>query len=69
MNTLIVYASLHGCTKKCALQLSKHLIGKTNLHNLKDAINIDLSKYSNIIIGGSMIIISILLFFAQTNMR
>jgi menaquinone-dependent protoporphyrinogen oxidase len=54
MNTLIVYASLHGCTKKCALKLSQHFIGKTTLVNLKVPNSIDLTKYSNVIIGGSI---------------
>lgn len=54
MNTLIVYASLHGCTKKCAIKLSQFLLGKVTVKNFNDLKNIDFFKYSNIIIGGSI---------------
>lgn len=56
MNTLIVYASKYGCTEKCAELLSKELIGKVDIINLKQASNIDISKYEKIIIGGSIYI-------------
>ncbi|MFC2137313.1 flavodoxin domain-containing protein [Bacteroidota bacterium] len=54
MNTLIVYASLHGCSKKCAYLITNLLEGNTELVNLKKEYNIDFNKYSNIIIGGSI---------------
>lgn len=54
MNTIIVYASLHGCTKKCAHMLSRLLEGKTDVINIKKNIDVDLSKYNTIIIGGSI---------------
>ncbi|MDF2474260.1 MAG: flavodoxin [Lachnospiraceae bacterium] len=54
MNTLIVYASKYGCTKKCAELLSKELQGKSDLVNLKSSDNIHISEYDRIIIGGSI---------------
>lgn len=54
MNTLIVYASLHGCTKKCAIHISKYLIGKIKIINIKDEKNVYLSEFTNIIIGTSI---------------
>ena len=56
MNTLIVYASKYGCTEKCAELLSKELIGKVDIINLKRVNDIDISKYEKIIIGGSIYI-------------
>ncbi|WP_055669093.1 flavodoxin domain-containing protein [Desnuesiella massiliensis] len=54
MNTLIVYASKYGCTEKCAELLSKELIGKVDIIDLKKVRDIDISKYEKIIIGGSI---------------
>ncbi|WFA09360.1 flavodoxin domain-containing protein [Tissierella sp. Yu-01] len=56
MDTLIVYASKHGCTEKCAELLSKELIGKVDIINLKKAMYTDISKYDKVIIGGSIYI-------------
>ncbi len=56
MNTLIVYASKYGCTEKCVELLSKELIGKVDMINLKKVRDIDISKYEKIIIGGSIYI-------------
>ena len=56
MNTLIAYASKYGCTEKCAELLSKELIGKVDVINLKEVRDIDISKYEKIIIGGSIYI-------------
>lgn len=56
MNTLIVYASKYGCTEKCAELLSKELIDKVDIINLKKVSDIDISKYEKIIIGGSIYI-------------
>lgn len=54
MNTLIAYASKHGCTEKCAELLSKELNDKVEIVNLKNTKNIDISKYDKVIIGGSI---------------
>lgn len=56
MNTLIAYASKHGCAQKCALELSKELKGQVELVNLKEKAPADLSKYDRVIIGGSIYI-------------
>lgn len=56
MNTLIVYASKYGYTEKCAELLSKELNDKVDIINLKNAGDIDISKYDKIIIGGSIYI-------------
>lgn len=54
MNTLIVYATKHGCTEKCAIILSEKLTGKVDLSNLKMIKDIELSQYDKVIIGGSI---------------
>jgi|SRR3972149_8151695 len=54
MNTLVVFASIHGCTKKCAQLVAKKIIGKTCVINLKTTDINDLNNFSNIIIGGSI---------------
>jgi menaquinone-dependent protoporphyrinogen oxidase len=56
MNTLIVYASKHGCTEKCAKLVSKELNDKVDIINLKNVMDIDISKYEKVIIGGSIYI-------------
>lgn len=54
MNTLIIYATLHGTTEKCAFKLAKILHGNIKTINLSNLENIELEKYSNVIIGGSI---------------
>lgn len=54
MNTLIVYATKHGCTEKCAAILSEKLTGKVDLCNLKGVKAVNLSQYDKVIIGGSI---------------
>lgn len=56
MNTLIVYSSKYGCTKKCAKMLSNELKDKVDLINLKDVKDINPSTYDKVIIGGSIYI-------------
>ncbi|MBL4937065.1 flavodoxin domain-containing protein [Clostridium sp. YIM B02515] len=56
MNTLIVYTSKYGCTEKCAELLTKELNDKVDIINLKNAGDIDISKYDKVIIGGSIYI-------------
>lgn len=52
MNTLIVYATKHGCTETCAQMLSKKLTGNVELCNLKGNPILVLSNYDTVIIGG-----------------
>mgnify|MGYP001551561148 CR=1 FL=1 len=54
MNGLIVYATTHGCTEKCAQTLSNQLQGSVTLNNLKKQSPRDLSSYDTIIVGGSI---------------
>lgn len=54
MNTLIAYATKHGCSETCAKMLSKDLTGNIELFNLKDAKILVLTKYDRVIIGGSI---------------
>jgi menaquinone-dependent protoporphyrinogen oxidase len=52
MNTLIIYATIHGTTEKCAFKLTEILCGNIKTINLSSNEQIDLQKYSSIIIGG-----------------
>lgn len=54
MDTLIVYATKHGSTEKCAKMLSEKLSGNIDLYNLKDVKDLNISKYDRVIIGGSI---------------
>ena len=54
LTTLIVCATKHGCTKKCANEPKNRLIGQTELVNLKKSVKIDFNDYVAIIIGGSI---------------
>ena len=54
MQTLIVYASKHGCTEKCAMKLMEKLKGQIDLASLKTKPKINFEKYDTIIIGGSI---------------
>lgn len=54
MDTLIAFATKHGCTEKCAEILSGKLTGKVDLCNLKAVKDVDLSLYDRVIIGGSI---------------
>jgi menaquinone-dependent protoporphyrinogen oxidase len=55
MSTLIVYETKHGCTEKCANKLDEQLKDETTIVNLKDPNkDFDLSKFDNIVIGGSI---------------
>lgn len=54
MKTLIVYASKYGFTKECVDILSNNLNGSTDIYDLREEKNIDLSKYDKVIIGGSV---------------
>ncbi len=56
MNTLIAYGTKYGCAEKCAIELSKELDSKVDIVNLKVNSKIELAKYDNVIIGGSIYI-------------
>lgn len=54
MSVLIVYATKHGTTRKCASILKERLAGDVSLYDLKSASKPDLAKYDKVIIGGSI---------------
>lgn len=54
MSTLIIYATKHGASKKCAEMLSQKITGKVDLYNLKTEPVPNLTQYEKIIIGGSI---------------
>lgn len=54
MNTLILYATKHGCTETCAQMLCKKLTGNVELYNLKEDQAPVLFNYDRVIIGGSI---------------
>lgn len=56
MKTLIIYATKHGTTEKCASILSRKLTGEVDVHNLKSGSVPDLQQYDKVIIGGSIYI-------------
>ena len=54
MNTLIIYASQHGCTETCANKLKDMLADQTDLVNIKTSKGTDLASYDTILVGGSI---------------
>lgn len=54
MKTGIIYATKHGCTEKCALKIKSEMPGETELFNMKTRPKLQIDKYDNIIIGGSI---------------
>lgn len=54
MKTAIIYATKHGCTDKCAHTLANELETGPALFNIESKQDIDINKYENIIIGGSI---------------
>ncbi len=54
MKTLIVYATRHGSTEKCAKKLQDSLAGEVRILNLKKSAKINLNDFETIIIGGSI---------------
>lgn len=51
MNTLIVYASTHGCTKKCAESLAPYLAGHSITTSELTSVNLNITDYDAVIIG------------------
>ena len=54
MKNLIIYATKHGSTKKCAELLRTKLNGKTTIVSVDDRELPDLDHFDNIVIGGSI---------------
>lgn len=54
MKTVIIYATKHGCSEKCAKWLAEKLSGTVDLHNLKMGDGVDLAQYDRVILGGSI---------------
>ncbi|URZ05585.1 flavodoxin domain-containing protein [Clostridium felsineum] len=54
MKTLIIYATKHGSTKKCADFLKDRLDGEITVVNIKNDFDINLKQFDKIIIGGSI---------------
>jgi menaquinone-dependent protoporphyrinogen oxidase len=56
MSTLIIYATRHGCARKCASLLAEGLAGEVIQLNIKDgeARKMDFSRFESIIVGGSI---------------
>jgi len=54
MKTVIIYATRHGCTEKCAHVLKGKLDGTSEVINIKKVSKIDMHEYETIIIGGSI---------------
>ena len=54
MKTLIVYATTHGCTEKCAQKVRDGLSGDIDMVNLKQNARVDPAAYDTVIIGGSI---------------
>jgi menaquinone-dependent protoporphyrinogen oxidase len=53
MKTLIVYATRHGSTQKVARRIAEET-GETQLISVKEARDIDFSKYETILLGSSI---------------
>lgn len=54
MRNLIVYGTTYGFTEKCALELSKKLISRTDCYDANKIESLDLSLYNAVIIGSSI---------------
>ena len=54
MKSLIVYATKHGCTERCANKLKKGIKGEVEILNLKKSLKINIDDYDLIVIGGSI---------------
>jgi menaquinone-dependent protoporphyrinogen oxidase len=54
MKTLIVYATMHGCSEKCANQLRERFSPEIDIINIKKKKPKGLSNYDRIIVGGSI---------------
>ena len=54
MKNLIVYASTHGCTEKCAKKVGEGLDGESEVIPVRQVKVRDLDAYERILIGGSI---------------
>jgi len=53
MKTIVVYASNHGCTEKCARKLGEQLGEQTTVVNLRQS-SVDINEFDAVIVGGSI---------------
>ncbi|MBN2104507.1 flavodoxin domain-containing protein [bacterium] len=54
MKTLIIYASMHGCTQQAAEKLKPELSGEVKIQNLKEKTPVFIDAFDTVIIGGSI---------------
>ncbi len=54
MKTVIIYATKHGCTDKCAYTLANEMEINATVVNLETERNINITEYETVIIGGSI---------------
>ncbi|MBN2415961.1 flavodoxin [bacterium] len=54
MSTLILYATKHGCTERCAHKIGEHLPGGAEIRPLKQVNPAILDKYDTVVLGGSI---------------
>lgn len=54
MSTLIAYVTKHGCTEKCAIKVANKLPDTVELKNLKNKMDVNITKYEAVIIAGSI---------------
>ena len=54
MKILIAYTTRYGAAEACAKKLAEELNGECDLVNLKEAKNVEISKYDKVILGGSI---------------
>jgi menaquinone-dependent protoporphyrinogen oxidase len=54
MKNLIIYATKHGTTEKCAKKLAAYLHGNTTLLNIDKEKLTDINNYDTVIVGGSI---------------
>ena len=54
MKTLIIYATAHGCTEKCAVKVKEGLNGDAVLVNIKKAKVPEIDSFDAVVIGGSI---------------
>lgn len=52
MRTMIIYASKHGATAKCARMLAEQLQGEVEVVNLETDPDPDLTEYDTVVLGG-----------------
>jgi menaquinone-dependent protoporphyrinogen oxidase len=56
MKTIIIYATKYGFTQKCVENLKEKIKGPVDVVNIKEPVEIKLSEYNQVIIGGPIYI-------------